>query len=174
MILMGHIGPSLAAGAALAGAKLEKKALAWLGLCAILPDLVDKPIFLLGLAPAQTGRVWGHTLLFSLLWCLLCRRWLKPLWPWALATPGHLILDAMWARQHTLLWPLLGNVFDLPEHFFANYFLYWRWLYFNEPWTLAGLLTAEVLGLALAVRALGRRARGLPLPVPPTPPGLPQ
>jgi hypothetical protein len=158
MILLGHIGPTLGMGAWLAKARLDRSAMLWLGLCAVLPDLVDKPLLMLGLAPAQTGRVWGHTLLFSLIWCLACRFWGKPLWPWALATPGHLILDAMWDRPHTLLWPLLGNVFDLPERFFANYFLYWRWLYFNEPWTLAWLLAWEALGLALAANILRRRA----------------
>jgi hypothetical protein len=155
MIFLAHIGPSvwLARRLTARDRTWGPAALAWTALSALLPDILDKPVFYLALVPTETGRVWAHTLLFSLLWCLVCWRWLKPLWPWALATPGHLILDGMWARPHTLFWPFLGNYFDLPEMMFPNHWRHWVWLYHNDPWVLAGLLAGEAAGLALLARA---------------------
>lgn len=161
MIFLAHIGPSAWLARRLSRARpWGGAALAAVVFCALLPDLVDKPIFYLALVPTETGRVWGHTLIFSLLWCLACRRWIKPLWPWALATPGHLVLDAMWERPHTLFWPLLGNHFDLPEMIFPSHWHHWVWLFHNDPWVLAGLLAGEAAGLALLVLAARPLLRG--------------
>ncbi len=184
MIFFAHIGPSAwlarRLGSWLAPETVfDLKALTAVSLCAILPDIVDKPFFYLGLYPAHTGRLWGHTLLFSLAWCLACRFRLKALWPWALATPGHLILDGMWDRPHTLAWPVLGNYFDEPPMYFPSHKDYWVWLYHNDPLVLAGLVLGDLTGLVLfaaaawplAAPALGRwlpaAARGRPRTSPP-------
>lgn len=178
MIFFAHIGSSAWLAHRLAprlspDARWNFKALLVVCLFALLPDLVDKPVFYLGLAPAHTGRVWGHTLLFSLVCCLACRWWLKPLWPWALATPGHLVLDSMWERPHTLAWPVLGNIFDEPEMYFPSHWHHWVWLYHNDPLILAGLVAADLAGLALLATAawpllrLAAKSRGGgPMPPP--------
>ncbi len=154
MIFWGHIGTSLYAGQRLSRLAPGWSQLAALAFCGMLPDLVDKPLFYLGLTPIPSGRVWAHSLLFSGLWLLACRSWLPALWPWAWATPGHLLLDSMWNSPHTLFWPFLGNVFDLPEHLFANHWEHWLWLYHNQPWSAAWLLGAELTGLTLAAKVL--------------------
>jgi hypothetical protein len=53
--------------------------------CAMLPDLIDKPLYTLGLAPVNSSRLWGHTLILSLMFCLLCWRYWSSMWPWALS-----------------------------------------------------------------------------------------
>lgn len=127
--------------------------------CAYLPDIIDKPIFWLGLAPAHTGRLWAHGLIFSVLFCLVSRYWIKALWPWALATPFHLVCDRMWEWPHTLLWPFMGLDFDdkLPpgiSHLQVMEFLTSRLRI--DPWGMAFDLLAEVLGLVLFFLVLRR------------------
>lgn len=165
MIFFGHLGLSYA-GARLATGRATE---AWgpllaLAFCAYLPDLVDKPLFWLGLAPAGTGRLWGHTLWFVLAAVLAARLWLPGLWPWAWAVPGHLVLDRMWTTPETLFWPLLGADFAVllppgldhlkPAAFFA-------WKLADHPGWLAVDLAAEMVGLVLVWDALRRVAGGL-------------
>lgn len=130
------------------------KAFVAVAFCAYLPDLVDKPLFWLGLAPAHTGRIWAHTLLFSIVFCLLCRYWLTALWPWALATPFHLVCDRMWESPQTLFWPLTGAGFkeNLPvgmAHYHVVDFVNFQLEHNLVPFVFD--LMAEVVGFALLV-----------------------
>lgn len=79
----------------------------------LLPDIVDKPIFLLMASNVSlSGRNYAHTLLFNL--ALLIsglvviryrKSWLLII---SLSSFMHLILDQMWNSPAALLWPLLG------------------------------------------------------------------
>ncbi|UCD08250.1 MAG: metal-dependent hydrolase [Dehalococcoidales bacterium] len=77
----------------------------------MLPDIIDKPLFILfNQSELFTGRSHAHTLLFALLLLsggLLSRKsWLLTL---ALANLFHLVLDSMWGTPETLFWPFLGR-----------------------------------------------------------------
>lgn len=83
----------------------------------LLPDLIDKPIGIyLFHNIFGTGRIFCHTLLFTILIALaglyLFRRSGKT---WLLAisfgTFMHLVLDEMWLYPQTLLWPSFGLTF---------------------------------------------------------------
>lgn len=81
----------------------------------LLPDIIDKPIFLLlGNSASLSGRDYAHTLLFNLILLtgglLLVRaakRWLLFL---SLASLAHLVFDQIWRNMETMLWPLLGGL----------------------------------------------------------------
>ena len=86
----------------------------WVLLGSLLPDIIDKPIWLFisgGLWPA--GRAWGHTLLFNLLlfvFGLILFKYRKPcLLVISLSSFIHLVLDQMWKNMITLFWPLFGQ-----------------------------------------------------------------
>lgn len=179
MLLLGHLGISMyAAERAAAHWRLSWswRAAAVVALCTLLPDLVDKPMLWLGLAPAHTGRNWAHSLWFSAAWCLACWRWLPALWPWALATPLHLICDRPWAFPRTLVWPLAGG-FDelLPQgitHTAPGQFMLWR--VETNPALFALDMAAEALGamlLLLVVLRLLPRPDGQPNWAVDAPPG---
>lgn len=154
MIFLGHIGPSLYVAQRWGGSRGRGwPAAAAVTVCALLPDLIDKLAFWAGWGPLPSGRLWAHSLLFSLAWCLLCWAWLRGLWPWALATPGHLVLDRMWRYPATLLWPWWGGGFDTGLQGFSGLRDFWRWQYHHEPLQLALMLAAEVVGLGLTWRA---------------------
>jgi hypothetical protein len=84
----------------------------------LLPDIIDKPIGLYFLRKTfSSGRIFGHTLLFSTLATLAgiysYRRYRKtqPL-ILSFGTITHLILDVMWHSPKTLFWPMKGHKFE--------------------------------------------------------------
>ncbi len=84
----------------------------------LLPDIVDKPIGLYFFRETfSNGRIFCHTLIFMVLGSLIglyfYRRQGKT-WGIALSfgTLTHLILDQMWHKPRTLLWPLLSISFE--------------------------------------------------------------
>ena len=77
----------------------------------MLPDIIDKPLFLLfSESGSFTGRSHAHTLLFALILLitgLLSKKsWLLTL---ALANLTHLLLDSLWDSPEILFWPFLGG-----------------------------------------------------------------
>jgi inner membrane protein len=82
----------------------------------LLPDYVDKPIYLLGIDNGS-GRTYCHTLLFLVLIIIAglyiykrhAKVWLLVI---SFGTLTHLILDQMWLTPRTLLWPVYGFRFD--------------------------------------------------------------
>jgi len=96
---------------------------------AILPDLIDKPLGLLLFAGSiGNGRIYGHTLLFffvMLVTGLLVWRYLKSTVILALSAGilSHEILDLMWMKMETWLWPFMGPFpGKLPEDYFFTLF----------------------------------------------------
>ncbi|MEW6263852.1 MAG: metal-dependent hydrolase [Thermodesulfobacteriota bacterium] len=158
MILFGHIGPTLYAASFLGGdRKLDRRACLWLAFWSILPDLLDKALFLMGLTHFATSRLWGHTLAASFICILIGRFWWKGAWPWVLAMPGHLVLDSMWWQPGTLFWPLLSPAFDrgvlaCPVEVARQGLLaaqIWMWHY--DPFGRILVLIADLAGLLLCV-----------------------
>ena len=127
---------------------------------ALLPDLIDKPVGTL-IAPDAFGasRLWGHTLLFSVvvmtLVMLMTRRGpaRKPWMALSIGVYFHLILDAMWASRETFLWPFLGWEFTPGP---ADYWVGFLGRLFDSPTAIAG----EVAGLAYLVFLWRRCALG--------------
>ncbi len=79
----------------------------------LLPDIIDKPVFLLiGGSASLSGRDYAHTLLFNLALFvsgMVLFRYRKPgLLIISLSSFMHLILDQIWNSPVVLLWPLLG------------------------------------------------------------------
>ena len=78
----------------------------------LLPDIIDKPLWLVFSDIFASGRAYGHTFLFNIV-LLICgllvvkyrQSWLLT---FSLGSIMHLILDQMWANPVTLWWPLLG------------------------------------------------------------------
>ena len=160
MLILGHVGITLGvvrSGEAAAGELLfdgretGSKSLDYrfLAFGALLPDIIDKPVGLL-ILPERLGTTQsiGHTLIFSLVFliigCLAYRHNGKlPLLSLAIGCIGHLILDGMWSRPDTLLWPTLGSQFSFGDH---------RGLlgYLPELWPHAGtypwIALSEVIG----------------------------
>ncbi|MDH3730429.1 MAG: metal-dependent hydrolase [Acidimicrobiia bacterium] len=115
---------------------------------AILPDLIDKPLGrVFHVAGHESGKLWGHTLLFSAVLMILIlvitkrgtshrRTW----FPLAVGSLFHLVLDAMWTLSETFLWPFLGTDFtpadpgNLGDSLIDG---------LTSPWVVAG----EVVGL---------------------------
>jgi hypothetical protein len=99
MFVLGHLG----IGSWLAARRVSPQQIGWLLFGALLPDLVDKPLYYAlvlatGRRAAELGlisgtRTLGHTLLFAIaLWAVLPRR---IGWPLALGIATHLLLDEM-------------------------------------------------------------------------------
>jgi hypothetical protein len=128
MLLFGHIGVTLGIffGLELFIHRLRNIIdLKYLAIGALLPDLIDKPIGMIIFASTfASGRIIGHTLLFSLslflmgLYIYEKRKDIKVL---SLASGSffHLMEDQMWASPKTLFWPLLGLKFPR-DHMDSN------------------------------------------------------
>ena len=124
----------------------------FLGLGALLPDLVDKPLGTIFFPDLFQGnsRTIGHTLLFTLVIMtvvLLATRRGRTRRGWMALAMGcliHLLLDGMWTEQQTFLWPAFG--WDFPPGDPD----YWSGLIdraLSQPW----LMVKEALGLGYLV-----------------------
>jgi membrane-bound metal-dependent hydrolase YbcI (DUF457 family) len=130
--------------------------LRFLALGAVLPDLIDTPIGIVGWSSFGAVRLMSHGILFGTLVMvavlIFTRRGLARK-RWMLLATGvllHLLLDAMWNIPETLWWPLLGS--EVSATGFSTYGAYVEALLTN-PVMWAG----EALGLVYLF-ALARRA----------------
>lgn len=180
MFILGHIGCALAAtqfgeagysranrrgfGAA---AKLIDYRLLALG--SILPDIIDKPLWLFVLPEAlDATRLIAHTLWFPILlligWRLGAARGLNFLLPLGIGSALHLVLDGMFTMPATLLWPFMGWVFVDGGHtdLFSGLPIPWA-----LPWNIHWLVFSELLGGIFIARTLIKilRERNQSIPV---------
>jgi membrane-bound metal-dependent hydrolase YbcI (DUF457 family) len=149
MFLFGHAGLTMGA----ARAADRDADLRFAAFFALLPDLLDKPVYLL--APAAyhgNTRGFGHSaagalVALALLYALPPLRRRKPLLLWCCLL-GHLALDLMWTSNHpaVLLWPLLGH---FPAPIAASY---------GRPFVLYNA-AGELAGLCVAAALLRRRLK---------------
>ena len=124
----------------------------------LLPDLVDKPIFLLSGHASLSGRDYAHSLLFNLV-LFICglaltryrKSWLLVL---SLSSFMHLVFDRLWTVPITLFWPILGPLLPGDRSTFATEVFYGLFAPIN--------FVPEIVGLAillfLAVRVMKRKA----------------
>ncbi|PSG98076.1 hypothetical protein BRD56_02130 [Thermoplasmatales archaeon SW_10_69_26] len=147
MFVLGHLGFTLI-GARLLAPALRRGAsfpVGFLLVGALLPDLVDKPLGHV-ILPWDNGRLWAHTLLFTVLlaalaWGTASRR----LGATSLGVGFHQLLDQIpWQDPGAWLWPL-GS---FPREVSAGVPDWWAAL-LTDPY----LWTTETIGL-LAVASL--------------------
>jgi len=120
---------------------------------ALLPDILDKPIGQVFFRAAfSNGRIFGHTLLFSVLimaagFYLYARRGgsTKGLWL-SCGCLAHLCLDEMWSMPRTLLWPLYGWGF---ERFEGLELTHWVRDIFASLVTKPGVYVPETIGVLI-------------------------
>jgi inner membrane protein len=113
----------------------------------VLPDIIDKPVFLLfGGTATLSGRDYAHTLLVNLsllIGGLVLLRYGRS-WLLIISTASfmHLILDQMWNYATILLWPLLG---PLPGAEITDLFSYSFFAMLNIP----EVYIPEIIGLVI-------------------------
>jgi inner membrane protein len=124
---------------------------------ALLPDLIDKPLGLLGFGG---GRALAHTLVFTL---FIAFAGLYLYWrqgkPWllflAFGSLVHLILDQMWLTPRVLFYPLYGWAFPVTD------FSHWFEDMLHELLTDPTVYIPEIIGatilIAFAVAVIRRR-----------------
>jgi hypothetical protein len=179
MLILGHIGYTVGAAWALdtltrREIKADYRAVA---LMAVLPDIIDRVLFVFALPSASSGRLIAHTFVFQLAFfvaiILVRRGW----WPYAVASAFHLLLDSTghsraWVRQ--VFWPLMGaelsgvNILPATGEVGTSYT---NWVWFRiqqgfEPYASASLWPwllelggALVLIVFVYRKALYRRVR---------------
>jgi len=92
-----------------------------LAICALLPDLIDKPLAILVFTEAHTSQLMTHSLLFNGALLLVTLLWWRPALPYVLAFNAHLVLDRMWHHTESFWWPIFGwNTF-------------WEYKFMNTP-----------------------------------------
>jgi len=115
-VLLWHLGGTVAAARYIF--RDERMDLRTLLLGAVLPDVIDTPVGLIGYSSLRAVRLGAHSLLFVavvMVVVLLVTRRGRPRKRWMPLVVGllmHLVLDAMWADGATLWWPLLGAAFS--------------------------------------------------------------
>jgi len=77
-------------------------------LMAILPDLVDRSLYLFVIPGAESGRLFAHTLLFNLVLLAVLVAIRRDLWIYGVLPLGHLLLDLECLSARQLFWPLWG------------------------------------------------------------------
>lgn len=147
VLILGHAGISLGAAQLLERVVLKGRRgldFRFLLVGSLLPDMIDKPVALFLFEDVfRSGRIMGHTLLFSLvllgmgLWRY--RRGSAFLLSIGVGSLLHLVLDEMWRQPAVLWWPVLG--WSLAGEWTGDFF-HKVWLLFLDPYVLA----TEVLG----------------------------
>ena len=107
----------------------------------LLPDIIDKPLFLLGLA---NGRFFSHNLLFTiisfLIVFLVSKRNLEISLPFLAGMVLHLLLDLPYVP---LFYPFITYKYIIVE----EPLLYW----FNALFTNPIVLSTEIIGIAILI-----------------------
>lgn len=118
MIFFGHLG--LTTGAVKISEKLNSNIevdYRFVLVGSILPDIIDKPIgMFLFRNKFHNSRIFGHTLIFSIIIMLLGIYFIKNnkksnILFLGIASLIHLVLDSMWIYPQTLFWPYFGLKF---------------------------------------------------------------
>ncbi len=109
MMPPGHVALTWAAADLWPENKLDYRLLAF---CALLPDIIDKPLALLIFTQSHSSQNIAHALLPNLALFTVALVFLPKWLPYILAINVHLIADRMWNHTETFWWPLFGwNVF---------------------------------------------------------------
>ncbi len=126
----------------------------------LLPDIIDKPLWLLAVGYiAPSGRGYAHTLLFNLA-LFICgliliryrKSWLLII---SLCSFMHLIFDQIWNSPVVLLWPLLG---PLPEKETTGWLFNIIQALFSYPSVYIPEIIGLIIVLLFAYRLIIRRS----------------
>jgi len=126
-------------------------------ICSLLPDMIDKPTGLYFLRKTfSSGRIFGHTLLFSMLATLtgICsyRRYRTThIINISFGSITHLILDEMWNTPKTFFWPIRGFKFDKEDT------SHWLGRMFRKLRTEPEAYIPELIGAAILVVLVWKR-----------------
>mgnify|MGYP001100755009 CR=1 FL=1 len=77
-------------------------------LMAILPDVIDRPLYAFVVPDAQSGRLFAHTLLLNLVLLAVLVAIRRDLWLYGVLPLVHLLLDLQGLSAEQLFWPFLG------------------------------------------------------------------
>ena len=121
---------------------------------ALVPDIIDKPLSLLGFSD---GRSITHTLFVAIIVLLIAsyiyKRFKKT---WLLAINIgmfiHLVLDSMWTNPQTLLWPFYQWVFHVPPHRITLEIIDISW---NTELHKPGIIISELIGILILIGFFG-------------------
>jgi hypothetical protein len=77
-------------------------------LMAILPDVIDRALYVFIIPGAEGGRLFAHTLLFNLVLLAVLVAIRRDLWIYGVLPLVHLLLDLEGLSADQLFWPFLG------------------------------------------------------------------
>lgn len=75
---------------------------------AILPDVIDRLLYVFVIPGAESGRLFAHTLPFNLALLVILVAIRRDLWIYGVLPLGHLLLDLQCTSAHQLFWPFWG------------------------------------------------------------------
>jgi hypothetical protein len=79
-----------------------------IALMAVLPDVIDRFLYVFVIPEAESGRLVAHTLLFNLVLLAILVAIRRDLWIYGVLPLGHLLLDLQCLSAHQLFWPFWG------------------------------------------------------------------
>jgi hypothetical protein len=75
---------------------------------AILPDIIDRSLYVFVIPGAESGRLLAHTLLFNLVLLAILVAIRRDLWIYGILPLVHLLMDLQGLSAHQFFWPFLG------------------------------------------------------------------
>lgn len=113
MLLLAHVGYTTGGGWLAQRLRLKNPLdFRLLALMALLPDIVDRGLYVLFLPDAQSGRLIAHTLVFELTLLAILILLRRGLWIYGLAALLHLAMDVPGLAPEQALWPFLGPALE--------------------------------------------------------------
>ena len=108
MLLLAHLGYTTAAVGVSEKLNLKRHLdYRLVALMAILPDVVDRALYVFALPGAQSGRLFAHTLVFCLVLLAVFVVIRRDLWVYGLLPLFHLLMDMQGLSAQQFFWPLL-------------------------------------------------------------------
>ena len=109
MLLLAHAGYTVSGGWAAQRLRLKSAVdFRLLVFMALLPDIIDRVLYVFVIPDAQSGRLIAHTLVFQLALFAVLVMIRRDLWIYGLAAVMHLAFDAQTLSPEQAFWPLLG------------------------------------------------------------------
>jgi len=81
-------------------------------LMAVLPDVIDRPLYVFVIPGAEGGGLFVHTLLFNVVLLAVLVAIRRDLWIYGVLPLMHLVLDLQCLSAHQLFWPFWGADLD--------------------------------------------------------------
>ena len=114
MLIMSHIGYTVGIMSQIQKVIPNKRLNFWMiAVMSLLPDIIDRVLFVFILPFAQNGRLVAHTMLFGVIICIVLSTIRRHWWIYGLAPILHVILDTplenplSWIKH--AIWPILGT-----------------------------------------------------------------